>query len=91
MSRMGIGYRELRQYRRLPDDQKQALIEVAKTGDKEGFVELAEDHYQTRQRKSRPDTAIEEAEADLLAREEVLAGRNTKIDQLETELSKRRN
>lgn len=43
MSRMGIGYRELRQYRKLPEDQKQALIEVAKTGDKEGFVELAEE------------------------------------------------
>ena len=42
MSKMGIGYRELRQYRRLPEDQKQALIEVAKSGDKEGFVELAE-------------------------------------------------
>ena len=33
MSRMGIGYRELRQYRRLPEDQKQALIEVAMAGD----------------------------------------------------------
>lgn len=43
MSKMGIGYRELRQYRRLPEDQKQALIEVAKAGDKEGFVELAEE------------------------------------------------
>lgn len=43
MSAMGIGYRELRQYRRLPEDQKQALIEVAKAGDKEGFVELAEE------------------------------------------------
>ncbi|WP_236212992.1 hypothetical protein [Metapseudomonas otitidis] len=43
MSRMGIGYRELRQYRRLPEDQKSALIEVAKTGDKESFVELAEE------------------------------------------------
>lgn len=43
MSSMGIGYRELRQYRKLPEDQKQALIEVAKAGDKEGFVELAEE------------------------------------------------
>ncbi|MGP5781540.1 hypothetical protein ACTX1J_32725, partial [Pseudomonas aeruginosa] len=43
MSRMGIGYRELRQYRKLPDDQKTALIEVAKTGDKEAFVDLAEE------------------------------------------------
>ncbi|MDH1055625.1 hypothetical protein [Aquipseudomonas alcaligenes] len=45
MSRMGIGYRELRQYRRLPEDQKAALIEVAKSGDKESFVELAEEIF----------------------------------------------
>lgn len=43
MSRMGIGYRELRQYRRLPDDQKTALVEAAKAGDKDSFLELAED------------------------------------------------
>lgn len=43
MSKMGIGYRELRQYRRLPEDQKTALIEVARAGDKEAFVELAEE------------------------------------------------
>ncbi len=43
MSRMGIGYRELRQFRKLPEDQKLALIEVAKAGDKESFVELAEE------------------------------------------------
>ena len=89
MSRMGIGYRELRQYRRLPDDQKQALIEVAKTGDKEGFVELAEEIITKHAKEKAALTQqLEDAEADLQAREEVLAGRNTKIDQLETELSK---
>ena len=42
MSRMGIGYRELRQFRRLPEDQKSALIEVAKEGDKTALLELAD-------------------------------------------------
>ncbi|HBO9849876.1 TPA: hypothetical protein L5F86_001583 [Pseudomonas aeruginosa] len=43
LSAVGAGYRELRQYRRLPEDQKAALIEVAKSGDKESFVDLAEE------------------------------------------------
>lgn len=43
MSRMGIGYRELRQFRRLPEDQKSALIEVARDGDKTALLELAEE------------------------------------------------
>lgn len=42
MSRMGIGYRELRQYRKLPADERLALIEAAKTGDKDQLIDLAE-------------------------------------------------
>jgi len=33
----------MRKYRRLPEDQKEALLEVAKAGDKDTFVELAEE------------------------------------------------
>lgn len=43
MTRMGIGYRELRQFRKLPDDQKNALIEAAKNEDKDSLLELAEE------------------------------------------------
>jgi hypothetical protein len=43
MQRVGIGYRDLRQFRRLPLDQKSALIEAAKSGDKDTLLELAED------------------------------------------------
>lgn len=42
MQRAGIGYRELRQYRRLPEDERAALIDVAQTGDKDAFLDLAE-------------------------------------------------
>lgn len=42
LSRIGAGYRELRQFRRLPDDEKAALIEAAGTGDKEILMDLAE-------------------------------------------------
>ena len=37
-----IGYRGLRSLRKLPDDEKVALIEAAKSGDKEQLVDLAE-------------------------------------------------
>ncbi len=43
MSRAGLGYRDLRQFRKLPADQKTALIEAAKAGDKDTLLELAED------------------------------------------------
>lgn len=43
LAAIGAGYRELRQFRKLPADQKAALIETAKTGDKDSFLELAED------------------------------------------------
>lgn len=43
LTQAGAGYRELRQYRKLPEDQKLALLEVAKTGDKGEFLDLAEE------------------------------------------------
>ena len=42
MQRIGVGYRELAQYRKLPEDARAQLIEVAKEGDKEALLDLAE-------------------------------------------------
>ncbi|WP_347484553.1 hypothetical protein ABFV80_002328 [Vandammella animalimorsus] len=89
MSRMGIGYRELRQYRRLPEDQKQALIEVAKAGDKEGFVELAEELIAKHAKEKESLSAqAEEARAELAAKEQLLAGKNSLIDALASDLAR---
>lgn len=83
MSAMGIGYRELRQYRRLPEDQKLALIEVAKAGDKEGFVELAEEIIAKHAKEK-------EATADNLeAKEKVLAKANERINALEDQVARK--
>ncbi|WP_265284267.1 hypothetical protein [Verminephrobacter aporrectodeae] len=89
MSCLGIGYRELRQFRKLPADQKTALIEAAKTGDKDGLLELAEDLI-ARQAKEKDSLTrrAEDAEADLQARSRVLDDKNSKIDQLTAELAK---
>ena len=89
MSRMGIGYRELRQFRRLPDDQKAALIEVAKSGDKADFIELAEEGIAKHAKEK--DALKKEAtdlKADLEANERVMADKSKKIDQLSAELTK---
>ena len=89
LSRIGAGYRELRQFRRLPDDQKTALIEVAKSGDKDAFLELAEDMIAKHAKEKEALTQrAEEAEADLEARSRVLEDKNGKIDQLTEEVAK---
>lgn len=84
MSRMGIGYREMRQYRKLPEDQKLALIEVAKAGDKESFLDLAEEII-TRHAKEKEELSgqVEEAQAEKLAIEKVLETKSNRINQLE--------
>ncbi|MCD4501116.1 hypothetical protein [Chromobacterium vaccinii] len=92
MSRMGIGYRELRQFRKLPEDQKTALIEVAKAGDKESFVELAEEIIAKHAKEKEALAArAEEAEANLEARSRVLQDKSSKIDQLTEEVAKLSN
>jgi len=74
LSQLGVGYRELRQYRRLPEDQKTALIEVAKAGDKDAFVELAEEII-TRHAKEKEALAQQ-----LQSKDEVLAGKQQLVD-----------
>lgn len=88
MQRIGIGYRELRQYRKLPADQKQALIEVAKAGDKEGFVELAEEIIARHAKEKEALTAqVEEATATLKAKDRVLADFSSQIKDLKEQTS----
>lgn len=70
LSAIGAGYRELKQYRKLPEDRKQALIEVAKAGDKEGFVELAEQIISKHvKEKETLQKAVEEGKLELAASE----------------------
>lgn len=88
MQRIGIGYRELRQYRKLPEDQKLALIEVAKAGDKEGFVELAEEIIAKHAKeKEALATQVEEAQATLEAKDRVLQTRAELIGKLEEQVA----
>jgi hypothetical protein len=80
MSAMGIGYRDLRQYRRLPADEQQALIEVAKAGDKDGFLDLAETLV------ARHASEKKTLEGKLEAKDKVLADKAERINKLESDL-----
>lgn len=74
LTAIGAGYRELRQYRKLPEDSKQALIEVAKLGDKEGFVEIAEQIISKHAKeKESLRKEVEDVRLDLAAAEKRIA------------------
>lgn len=80
MSRMGIGYRDMRQYRRLPEDQRALLIEMAKKGDKDGLLDMAEE-IASQAEKSKKE--VEDLKGELQAREELITTKNKRIDALE--------
>ncbi|QLO80484.1 hypothetical protein HV306_26785 [Klebsiella grimontii] len=90
MSRMGIGYRELRQFRRLPEDQKSALIEVAKEGDKAALLDLAEEMITKHAREKEELTTDLEISRQMLAekKEELGTMRNEK-EELKSRLVRR--
>ncbi|EFQ2516089.1 hypothetical protein H1K23_003390 [Salmonella enterica] len=75
MSRMGIGYRELRQFRRLPEDQKSALIE----GDKTALLELAEEMIAKHAREK------EELKTDLEISRQMLAEKKEELGTMRNE------
>lgn len=84
---VGAGYRELRQFRKLPEDQKEALIEVAKAGDKESFVELAEEIISKHTKvKEQLTKERDDALADYSAQSELLAQKNKALDTTKEEL-----
>ena len=89
MSRMGIGYREMRQYRRLPEDQQAALIEVAKTGDKDAFVELAEEIITKHAaEKAELSKKLEDSQADYDALSKMEADTSKKLRDAKLELER---
>lgn len=77
MQKAGIGYRDLRQFRRLPADQKTELIEAAKAGDTATLLELAEDLI-VKHNKERNNLQL-----DLAAKDQRIARHATRIQELE--------
>ncbi len=91
MSRMGIGYRELRQWRRLPDDARSALIEAAKQGNKEAVEYLAEELIATHSKeKEALEKKVEDLQADYDAQGDLLAKKRAELDETSQQLAKAR-
>ncbi|WP_430765358.1 hypothetical protein [Pseudomonas citronellolis] len=91
MSRMGIGYRELRQWRRLPADSKSALIEAAKQGNREAVEYLAEELLAMHaQEKAELKKQVDDLQADYDAQGEVLAKKRADLDETTQQLAKAR-
>lgn len=80
MQRVGIGYRDLRQFRRLPSDQKSELIEAARAGDTATLLELAEDLI-AKHAKDKADL-----QKDMAAKDQRIATYNTRIAALQEQV-----
>lgn len=84
LTSIGAGYRELRQYRKLPEDQKTALIEVAKAGDKEALVELAEEFIA---KNAKEKEQLKKENSNLQADYKALSKRNADVAKEKEELA----
>lgn len=91
MSKMGIGYRDMAKFRRLPEDSRQALAELSQTGDKGTVLELAEELLAKQEaEKAKVEAALAEAREDLEAKDTLAGERERRIEHLSKELRKAR-
>lgn len=90
MQNAGMGIRELRQYRKLPADEKTALIEAAKDGNKDTLLDLAETLI-AKHSKEKTDLLAENNELKLNyeAQGKVLEDKSIANDKLATALNAR--
>ena len=87
--KMGLGYRQLRQLRALPDDAKQIIIEGEKVNnDPEALKDLLEEMAA---RNVKTKDQLSEAKKDLDAREKLLDEKGKEINKVKLELAKLKN
>lgn len=103
--RMGLGYRDLRKLRKLPEDEQQVIIngEAVKAEDKESLIDIIEEmsvkHAKDKETLQKKLTTteneltkrIKELEADNQAKDSVLSSKNKKIDELDQRLTIRKD
>lgn len=93
-NRLGLGPRDLRKLRKLDVEQQKVIVgEVeANFGDKDAIVELIEGITVKHAKENAvKDKEIAELKADAEVKEKILADKNKKIDELDSQLTRREN
>ena len=92
--RLGLGYREMRKLRQLPEDARAEIVEAdySEATDKEELLEKIEDlTAKHAKEKAELESKLKRKTDDYDAQSRVLDNKNKRIDQLDAELEKKRH
>ena len=92
--RLGLGYRDLRKLRKLPEDARAEIVdaEFSETADKEELLEKIEElTAKHAQEKQILEVQLKQSHANYEAQSKVLKNKNDRINQLDIELEKKKN
>lgn len=92
--RLGLGYREMRKLRKLPEDARAEIVdaEFSETADKEELLEKIEElTAKHAQEKQILEGQLKQSQANYEAQSKVLKNKNDRINQLDIELEKKKN
>lgn len=92
--RLGLGYRDLRKLRKLPEDVRAEIVdaEFSETADKEELLEKIEElTAKHAQEKQILEGQLKQSHANYEAQSKVLKNKNDRINQLDIELEKKKN
>ena len=92
--RLGLGYREMRKLRKLPEDARAEIVdaEFSETADKEELLEKIEElTAKHAQEKQILEGQLKQSHANYEAQSKVVKNKNDRINQLDIELEKKKN
>lgn len=92
--RLGLGYRDLRKLRKLPEDARAEIVdaEFSESADKEELLEKIEElTAKHAQEKQILEGQLKQSQANYEAQSKVLKNKNDRINQLDIELEKKKN
>ena len=89
--RIGLGYRDLRKLRKLDDADREVIIngESVKTEDRESLIDLIEEMSAKHAKdKAALNKKVADLSADVDAKDQIIKTKDTKLNQMDTELTK---